>query len=78
LVTEVSSINLSGILFSVTTHTVSFPLTPTVVKFEVFTALKAYSNYNNFPSDVNTEIVAPESPILMIFMSILFKIKLFK
>lgn len=44
LVTDDSSINLSGILFSVTTATVSFPLTPTVVKFEVLTALNAYSN----------------------------------
>lgn len=56
LVTEDSSINLSYTLFSVTIATVSVPLTPIVVKFEVLTALNAYSNYNNFPSEVKTEI----------------------
>jgi len=43
LVTEDSSIILSGILFSVTRATVSTPRTPIDVRFEVFTALKAYS-----------------------------------
>lgn len=49
-----------------TTATVSTPLTPTVVRLEVFTALNAYSNYNNFPSDVKTDIVDDESAIIVI------------
>lgn len=67
-VTELSSISLSGTLFSVTTATVSLPLTPTVVKFDIFTALNAYSNYKSLPSEVNTEIVAPESAIFFKFI----------
>lgn len=45
LVTDFSSINLSGILFSVITQTLSDPLTPIEVKPLVLTALKAYSRY---------------------------------
>lgn len=42
-VTVFSSINRSYIFFSVITATVSSPRTPMVVRFEVLTALKAYS-----------------------------------
>lgn len=63
-VTEEASMNLSATLFSVTMATVSFPLTPTVVRFEFLTALKAYSSYNNLPSEVNTEVIFDESPIV--------------
>lgn len=42
-VTDFSSINLSGTLFSVIKQTVSVPLTPIDVNPLVFTALKAYS-----------------------------------